>query len=181
MGRTWSPRRQVTTCQFCGSGLGDRQVGTVQNALGTGGRSGSSVIQFPGATEKAVLGPGHSVQHQGSQWCEHWLLGLTAWAVVPLWDPTWGEILDPVLSFVVLRLFCGFPWNKTRPKFICVYIHLPDKGTGNPLHCSCLENPMDRGAWQATVHWIARVGHDLVTKLPAYIYIHIFSLTLQLE
>ena len=25
---------------------------------------------------------------------------------------------------------------------------------------------MDRGAWQATVHGVARVGHDLVTKLP---------------
>ena len=25
-------------------------------------------------------------------------------------------------------------------------------GTGNPHQCSCLENPMDRGAWQATVH-----------------------------
>ena len=25
---------------------------------------------------------------------------------------------------------------------------------------SCLENPMDRGAWQATVHGVARVGHD---------------------
>ena len=25
---------------------------------------------------------------------------------------------------------------------------------------SCLENPMDRGAWQATVHWVARVRHD---------------------
>ena len=26
------------------------------------------------------------------------------------------------------------------------------------------ENPMDRGAWRATVHGVARVGHDLVTK-----------------
>ena len=26
------------------------------------------------------------------------------------------------------------------------------EGTGNPLHYSCLENAMDRGAWQATVH-----------------------------
>ena len=25
------------------------------------------------------------------------------------------------------------------------------RGHGNPLQCSCLENPMDRGAWQATV------------------------------
>ena len=29
---------------------------------------------------------------------------------------------------------------------------LPGKGHGNPLQYSCLENPMDRGAWQATVH-----------------------------
>ena len=28
----------------------------------------------------------------------------------------------------------------------------------------CLENPMDRGAWQATVHGVSRVGHNLVTK-----------------
>ena len=31
------------------------------------------------------------------------------------------------------------------------------KGNGNPLHYCCLENPMDRGAWQATVHGVARV------------------------
>ena len=28
----------------------------------------------------------------------------------------------------------------------------PRRGHGNPLQCSCLENPMDRGAWRATVH-----------------------------
>ena len=28
-------------------------------------------------------------------------------------------------------------------------------GNGNPLQYSCLENPMDRGAWQATVHGVA--------------------------
>ena len=40
------------------------------------------------------------------------------------------------------------------------------EGNGNPLQYSCLENPMDRGAWWATVHGAARVGHDLVTKPP---------------
>ena len=40
------------------------------------------------------------------------------------------------------------------------------EGNGNPLHYSRLENPMDRGAWQATAHGIARVGHDLLTKPP---------------
>ena len=43
----------------------------------------------------------------------------------------------------------------------------PGEGNGNPLHYSCLENFMDRGAWQATVHLVAkesRVRLDLVTK-----------------
>ena len=30
------------------------------------------------------------------------------------------------------------------------------EGNGNPQQCSCLENPMDRGAWQATVHGVAK-------------------------
>ena len=30
----------------------------------------------------------------------------------------------------------------------------PGEGNGNPLQDSCVENPMDRGAWQATVHWV---------------------------
>ena len=29
-------------------------------------------------------------------------------------------------------------------------------GNGNPLQCSCLENPMDRGAWPATVHGVTK-------------------------
>ena len=37
---------------------------------------------------------------------------------------------------------------------------------GNPFQYSCLGNPMDRGAWQATVHGVARVGHDFVAKPP---------------
>ena len=32
----------------------------------------------------------------------------------------------------------------------------PGGGHGNPLQCSCLENPMDREAWPATVHWVAK-------------------------
>ena len=32
----------------------------------------------------------------------------------------------------------------------------PGGGHGNPLHYSSLENPMDRGAWQATVHSVAQ-------------------------
>ena len=32
----------------------------------------------------------------------------------------------------------------------------PEVGSGNPLQYSCLENPMDRGAWQATVHGVTK-------------------------
>ena len=34
------------------------------------------------------------------------------------------------------------------------------EGNGNPLQYSCLENPMDGGAWQAIVHGSQEVGHD---------------------
>ena len=42
----------------------------------------------------------------------------------------------------------------------------PGEGNGNPLQYSCLENTMDRGARQAIVHGVARVGHDSATKPP---------------
>ena len=32
----------------------------------------------------------------------------------------------------------------------------PGEGNGNPLQYSCLENPRDRGAWQATVHGVTK-------------------------
>ena len=32
----------------------------------------------------------------------------------------------------------------------------PGEGNGNPLHYSCLENSMDSGAWQVTVHGVAK-------------------------
>ena len=32
----------------------------------------------------------------------------------------------------------------------------PGGGYGNPLQYSCLENPVDKGAWQATIHMVAK-------------------------
>ena len=40
----------------------------------------------------------------------------------------------------------------------------PRVGNGNTLQYSCLENPMDLETWQATVHGVTRVGHNLATK-----------------
>ena len=40
----------------------------------------------------------------------------------------------------------------------------PGGGNDNPLQYSCLGNCLDRGARWATIHEVARVGHDLATK-----------------
>ena len=40
----------------------------------------------------------------------------------------------------------------------------PGEGNGNLLQYSCLENLMDRGAWQARVHGVIRVRHYSATK-----------------
>ena len=41
-----------------------------------------------------------------------------------------------------------------------------EKQMATPLHYSFLENPMDGGAWQAPVHGVTRVRHDLAIKPP---------------
>ena len=46
----------------------------------------------------------------------------------------------------------------------------PGGGTGNPLQYSCLENPMDRGAWPATVHGIAESDMTEMTEHTYVLY-----------
>jgi len=63
----------------------------------------------------------------------------------------------------------GFPWvalvvknppakagDRRDPGSIPGSGRSPGEGHGNPLQYSCLENPVDRGAWQATVHRISK-------------------------
>ena len=56
--------------------------------------------------------------------------------------------------------------NAGDPRSISGLGRSPGEGNGNPFHCSCLGSPMDRGAWWATVHGVARVERDLVTEPP---------------
>ena len=55
------------------------------------------------------------------------------------------------------------------------------EGNGNPLQCSCLENPRDGGAWWAAVYGSHRVGHDW-SDLAAAAALHmvLFSLCLRM-
>ena len=59
----------------------------------------------------------------------------------------------------------GFPGGSDDKESVCNAEDLgsvpgsgrsPGEGHGNPLQCSCLENPTDRGAWGATVHGVSK-------------------------
>ena len=82
------------------------------------------------------------------------------------------EQLTLSLSFCICK---GFPsgsvgkesaCNAGVPSLIPGLEGSPGEGNSNPLQYSCLRNPMDRGAWQATVHGVATIGHNLATKPP---------------
>ena len=84
-----------------------------------------------------------------------------------------GIIIPSVLPDWCTSILLDFPggsgskvsaYNVGDPGLIPGSGRYPGEGIGNPFQYSCLENPKDRGPWQATVHGIARVGHDLVTK-----------------
>ena len=51
----------------------------------------------------------------------------------------------------------------------------PEDGNGNPLQQSCLENFMDRGAWQATVHGVAKTWTRLSMHACTHTYTHIIN------
>ena len=85
------------------------------------------------------------------------------------------DLLDAPIKQNILRLthtfyiyvypYMGFPGgsedkasacNAGDPGSIPGLGRSPGEGNGNPLQYSCLENPMDRGAWRATVHGVTK-------------------------
>ena len=68
-----------------------------------------------------------------------------------------------LLAYILYKI--GFPsgsdgkesaCNAGDPGLIPGLGRSPGGGNGNPLQYSCLENPMDRGAWGVTVHGVAK-------------------------
>ena len=56
----------------------------------------------------------------------------------------------------------------------------PEEGNGNPLKYSCLDNPMDRGDWQAIVHGVPKES-DTTEHTHAYICAYIYFILSLLE
>ena len=52
-----------------------------------------------------------------------------------------------------------------------MYMSIPGGGSGSPLQYSCLKNPTDRGAWQATVHRVAKSWTRL-KRFSTHAYVH---------
>ena len=50
----------------------------------------------------------------------------------------------------------------------------PGEGNGNPFQYSCLENPMDGGAWRAAVHPTERITTTATTVFPRFCLPHVF-------
>ena len=89
-----------------------------------------------------------------------------------------GRLLNTVshcfhafLTFVYfMKVLGGFPGgsdskesacNREDPGSIRGSGRYPGDGNGNPLQDSCLENPMDRGAWQTMIHGVEKSRTEL--------------------
>ena len=72
-----------------------------------------------------------------------------------------------VRSFITMGFPCGTVVKNLPAKAGVAWdtvwvpgLRSPGGGNGNPFQYSCLENSMDRGAWQAAVHRVKKVGHN---------------------
>ena len=90
-----------------------------------------------------------------------WMLSFKPHFHSPLSPSTRGS-LDP-LHFLPLEWY---------------HLHICGVGNGNPLQYSCLENPMDREAWWATVHRVAKSQTWLIMSTSAYLRLLIFLPTI---
>ena len=66
------------------------------------------------------------------------------------------EDIDMYVSYMVLQLVKDSPSNAGDASSIPGLESSPGVGNGNPLQYSCLENSMDKGAWQAIAHGVPK-------------------------
>ena len=77
------------------------------------------------------------------------------------------------INFWIYIILMGFPGGWDSKEFACNAGDLgsitglgksPGEENGHPLQYFCLENPMDRGAWWSTVHWVTKIRTQMNDK-----------------
>ena len=132
------------------------------------------------------------LQSMGSQRVGHnWVTNTFTFIVLPhfgvilknldLWNNTFlsNSICQPIIyllhvsfCFIWFSDFMVYKHIKTCLNELRFPSILSGEGNGTPRQYSCLENPMDAGAWWAAVHGWLRVGHDWATSLSLFTFIH---------
>ena len=88
----------------------------------------------------------------------------TLWAMLDL-KKYFASICCVYCDFLGGSVVKNLPANAGDPGLNSVLGRSSGEWNGNPLQCSCLENPMNRGAWKASIHGVAKeLDHDLGTK-----------------
>ena len=141
------------------------------------------VVRSPGE------GNGYSLQYSclGNH-MDRW----TWWAIVRRATKSWTWLstntplrlveLNLTIIFTVSILYRGFPGGSDGKESACNGEDLglipglgisPGEGHGNPLQYSCLENPMDRESWQATIRSVSE--SDIIERLNFYFSLSLLS------
>ena len=122
--------------------------------------------RIPGTEQPGGL-PSVGLHRVGHDWSN---------AAADLSAECWIGIVKRDTVFFPNLNFSGLPWWLSNKQFTCNAgdacsipgsWRSPGEGNGNLLQYSCLENSMDRGAWQAISPWGRKeVKHNLATKPP---------------
>ena len=100
----------------------------------------------------------YHLRHQGRQLPNQWLNV----NIIQKPIPSALNIYNISINTEILKSFWPVQYNpppKLPISVLCLLpmtLYLSREGSGNPLQYSCLENPMDRGAWKAAVHGVAK-------------------------
>ena len=82
----------------------------------------------------------------------------------------------PQVSCIAGRLFTSEPWERMEHTHNCHfstwYVLSSGEGSGTPHQYSCLENPMDDGAFRLRSLGSLRVGHNWATSLSLFTFMH---------
>ena len=87
---------------------------------------------------------------------QHTSVNILNEADVPYSESGWGGWVWACQVALVVKNLLANAQDVRDADFIPGLGRFPGEGHGKPLQYSCLENPTDRGAWWATIHWVAK-------------------------